>query len=185
MGDIVKKAGSESVESYIRRLSNTYCGKHRDGLKGELPLRRGMGGGPAGGALDQYLRAKDVCRKATSKWNAKVKECNRMVSAYKVKKSKCNQYQDFMDGASCKGAVLAKDACESYTGCYFSKVKAYRIAERKVRFDEIDRKAEWRGLERMLCLMGAFADGKVTNKEGMRARRSRTPQSISTSYIPR
>jgi hypothetical protein len=29
----------------------------------------------------------------------------------------------------------------------------------------MDRKAEWRGLKRMSCLMAAFADGKVTNAE--------------------
>jgi len=34
-----------------------------------------------------------------------------------------------------------------------------------VQMDERDRKAEWRGLKRMECLIKAFSDGKITNAE--------------------
>jgi len=162
---ITKKASSESVLGYVTRLSLTICGRHVHGTKGTKSGRGGWGGGLAGGFLDKYLKAKGACEAATRAYNAKVKECKRKVHSYNMRKAKCNQYQSKMDSASCKGAVLTKDACETYAGCYFSKVKAYQIAERKVRSDEIDRKAEWRGLKRMECLMGAFADGKVTNAE--------------------
>merc|ERR1719487_1421730 len=162
---ITKKASSETVLGYVTRLSLTICGRHVHGTKGTKSRRGGWGGGLPGGFLDRYLRAKGACEAATKAYNAKVKECKRKVHSYNKRKAKCNQYQTVMDSASCKGAVLVKDACETYAGCYFAKVKAYRIAERKVKSDEIDRKAEWRGLKRMECLMGAFADGKVTNAE--------------------
>jgi hypothetical protein len=70
-----------------------------------------------------------------------------------------------MDAASCKRAVIAKDACESYAGCYFNKKESYEVSEGRVRFNEVDRRAEWRGLKRIGCLIDAFADGKVTSKE--------------------
>ena len=42
---------------------------------------------------------------------------------------------------------------------------ACKVAEASVKIEERDRKAEWRGLKRMQCLMDAFKDGKVENSE--------------------
>jgi len=176
---VVSKGASESVESYVTRLSVTFCGKHVHGSKGTKKGTGGWGGGLAGGMLDQYLRAKEACQRATRNYSNKVKECKRKIHAYNVRKAKCNQYQTLMDAASCKSAVLEKDACETYAGCYYSKVKAYRIVEAKVRFEEIDRKAEWRGLKRMDCLINAFADGKVTNAEVDTCKK----KTVSTSHL--
>jgi hypothetical protein len=163
--EIVKKGGSESVETYVTRLSTTFCGKHDHGSKGQVSKKGGWGGGLAGGMLDKYLRAKDACAQATKAWSTKVKQCRREIRLYNEQKSSCNQFQTFMDGAACKRAVLAKDACEAYAGCYFNKRKAFTVIEGKVRFEEIDRKAEWRGLKRIGCLIDAFADGRVTDAE--------------------
>jgi len=70
-----------------------------------------------------------------------------------------------MDSRSCKHAILRKDACEQYAGCYTNSVRAYHIADAKVKMEERDRKAEWRGLSRMSCLIDAFADGDIKDKE--------------------
>jgi hypothetical protein len=164
-GVIVRKAGGESVESYIKRLSLTFCGKHVHGTKGKKSLPGGWGGGLLDGALDQYLKAKDGCTGATKEWKSKMKECKRKTHDYNTQKAKCNQFQDLMDGASCKRATLVKDTCESYAGCYFAKKKAYQDFAAKVAFDEMDRKAEWRGLKRIECIISAFKDKKVTNEE--------------------
>ncbi len=162
---IVKKAGSEKVEQYLIRISGTICGKHWHGSKGQITRKGGWGGGLPNGHLDQYLKAKERCERATRIYNAKVKECKRKIAAYQTKKGKCNQYQGLMDSNSCKHAVMVKDTCEAYAGCYFSKKKDYQIFQRKVITEETDRKAEWRGLKRMECLMKAFSDGKVTNAQ--------------------
>merc|ERR1719183_3096213 len=162
---VIRKGGGESVLSYITRLSITFCGSHVHGTRGTKSRPGGWGGGLANGMLDKYLRAKHACEVATKNYNDKVKECNRKERAYKTKKAKCDQYQALMDANSCKSAVIIKDACEAYAGCYYTKVKIYRDFEKKVKYMEIDRKAEWRGLKRMDCLIDAFADGKVTNKE--------------------
>merc|ERR1719324_599091 len=98
--------------------------------------------------LDKYLKAKSVCELATKNYDAKVKECKRKQSAYNAKKAKCNQYQAIMDANSCKHAVIIKDTCEAYAGCYYPKVKDFKDFERKTRYMERDRKAEWRGLKR-------------------------------------
>merc|ERR1719163_892334 len=162
---IVTKAGSEKVEQYLIRISGTICGDHTHGTKGEHSKKGGWGGGLKNSMLDKYLRAKDACERAKKVYNAKVRECNRKIAAYKTQKQKCNQYQKLMDTNSCKHAVMVKDTCEAYAGCYYSKRKAYRLFEQRVIAEETDRKAEWRGLRRMECLIKAFADGKVTGAE--------------------
>merc|ERR1719502_1212357 len=162
---IVTKAGSESVRSYITRIAGTICGKHVHGERGQTKETGGWGGGLLGGMLDQYLKAKFACEVATKNYNDKVKECKRKIHEYNVRKGKCNQFQTLMDSRSCKFAVLVKDTCEQYAGCYSAKRKAYEIARAKVKMEERDRKAEWRGLERIACLIAAFADGQVSDKE--------------------
>merc|ERR1719428_853257 len=70
-----------------------------------------------------------------------------------------------MDSRSCKFAVLVKDTCEQYAGCYHNKRKAFELMVNKVKLEERDRKAEWRGVSRISCLIAAFADNKVEDKE--------------------
>jgi hypothetical protein len=163
--EVVKKAGGESVQTYITRMSQTFCGRHVHGTRGTRSRKGGWGGGLVNGYLDRYLKAKYACEQATKVWKAKVRECKRKRHAYRKKKAQCNQYQGLMDNAACKTAVITKDACESYAGCYFNKLRLYKANERRVRAEVIDRKAEWRGLKRMECLIDAFADGKVTKEE--------------------
>jgi len=162
---IVTKAGSEEVASYVTRISTTICGKHVHGTKGDKPATGGWGGGLEGGFLDQYLKAKDACQTAKNDYDSKLKECKLKVHQYNVKKAKCNQFQTLMDSASCKGAITAKDACETYAECYHSHFHTYKVAQRRVGIEEMDRKAEWRGLHRMSCLINAFADARVTGGE--------------------
>merc|ERR1719265_519657 len=80
-------------------------------------------------------------------------------------KSECDSLQDQMDHAACKRAVGMKDACETYAECYFDKHKVFDSTENMVKIEEKDRKAEWRGLKRMQCLMKSFTDGKVSSAE--------------------
>jgi hypothetical protein len=114
---------------------------------------------------DKYLRAKDACEVATRYYKAKVKECNMKIHRYNVKKAKCNGFQVDMDARACKHAILLKDTCEQYASCYMSRRKAFELVRAKVKMEERDRKAEWRGLTRISCLISAFADGKMTDKE--------------------
>merc|ERR1719162_2914628 len=58
-----------------------------------------------------------------------------------------------------------KDACESYAECYFDHRSSFESTVALVKQEEVDRKAEWRGLKRMRCLIKAFSNGKVKNSE--------------------
>merc|ERR1719353_2590570 len=162
---IVTKAGSESVESYIGRISGTICGHHSHGENGKKVAAGGWGGGLVEGFLDQYLKAKHACEVASKEYKDKVKECERKIHNYNVNKKECNQFQTVMDSQSCKHAVIVKDTCEQYAGCYSTRLTAFNIVVDKVKMEERDRKAEWRGLTRIACLISAFADGRITDKE--------------------
>jgi len=153
---IVKKGGSEAIETYARRITSTICGKTGG---------KGKGGNGQGGFLDQFLLAKAACQKATKEYNAQVKKCRLELRRYRDNKKKCNAIQSMMDGAACKRAVLVKDECEKYAECHASKLETFKTARKTVIQEEKDRKAEWRGLKRMACLINAFADGKVEDKE--------------------
>merc|ERR1719183_2750945 len=139
---IVRKSGGESVLAYITRLSVTFCGNHIHGPKGTLSRRGGWGGGLPNGMPDKYLKAKHACEVATRRYNAKVRECRRKQIAYNNRKAKCDQYQAIMDHSSCKTAVIIKDACEAYSGCYCPKVRVFVSFKRRTYYMERDRKAE-------------------------------------------
>jgi hypothetical protein len=145
---IVKRGGSESVAGYVARLSATICGSKP----------------PKGGFLDEYNKARVACEQATKEYNTQVAKCKLESSRYAKKKAQCNVVQKAMDGFACKRAVLVKDACETYAECYNSKMETYLTAKKTVIQEEKDRKAEWRGLSRMLCLINAFKGG-ITNAE--------------------
>jgi len=163
---IVTRTAGESTQSYLVRISSTICGKHVHGNKGEKKLATaGWGGGLRYGSLDIYLRAKAACIESTRKYRNKVTECKRKIHEYKGQKAKCNQYQDLMDTASCKRAVMTKDTCESFGGCYYGTLAALGRATAEAVAAARDRKVEWRGLLRMECVISAFADGKVTAEE--------------------
>jgi hypothetical protein len=153
---IVSRSGSESAESYVKRLTSTFCGK---------PGGKGKGGAGADGFLDQFLKAKEACLISIKQYKDQVKKCKREYKTYTNAKARCNSVQLMMDGAACKRATLTKDACETYAECYKSKSSAYAIVHKTVKTEEKDRKAEWKGLKRMACIIHAFTDGKVKNAE--------------------
>lgn len=152
---MVKKANSEASETYVRRLTATVCGTGG----------KGNGGSGEGGYLDRFLSSKEACKKNTKDYDDKVEQCKSLSEKYALKKTECDSMQAQMDNAACKWAVETKDACENYVGCYNSKKKSYSTTEKVVRENEKDRKAEYRGLKRMQCLIAAFKDARVTNSE--------------------
>jgi len=153
---IVTKGGSESVETYVTRISTTICGKAKT---------TGNGGYGQEGMLDQLLDNKEACERATKKFNDQTALCRTLDRKWHSQRKKCNNLQDQMDNAACKNAITIKDACESYSECYKDRRLAYDHAEKKVKGEEKDRKAEWKGTKRMLCIINAFADGKVEDVE--------------------
>jgi hypothetical protein len=180
---IMKKGGSESTESYVNRISMTICGKCAgkgcnlfgerkavDAAGGEIEAAKekkcGYDPYTCGcGFQCRFDKAKDACVAATHEHDKQVRKCKVADKQYNDKKAECDSLQDQMDDSACKRAVMTKDACESYEECYFDKKKAYSSLEKMVKSEETDRKAEWKGLKRMKCLIKAFANKKVTNDD--------------------
>jgi hypothetical protein len=88
-----------------------------------------------------------------------------------AQRAKCDNVQDAMDGAACKYSVAVKDACETYDECWNDKKKSFDFVAKASKHQETDRKAEWRGLKRMLCIIDAFADGKISNDEILKCKK--------------
>jgi hypothetical protein len=176
---VMKKGGSESADSYVNRITATVCGvchgkgcsaksenDDEDAEKPGPPKKCGYAPYSCGcGFKCQFDKAKDACNKATTEFKMQYKKCRLADHEYFKKQSECNSLQDQMDGASCKRAVEMKDACEAYAECHFDKKLAYESLADMVKQEEKDRQAEWRGLERMQCLIKAFTSGKVTSQE--------------------
>jgi len=163
----MKKAGNEATETYIRRISSTVCGKHGNG---DFKNRKGgRGGGMVDSILDKYLKEKNSCHKAGVLYDKKPKECRQLQWRYQTKKNACDSYQKNMDSNACNHAIMVKDTCETYAGCRNQALAAYNSFARKAKIEQTDRRAEWRGLKRMECLITAFGNPKkspkVTNAE--------------------
>merc|ERR1719337_426854 len=126
--NIVNKAGSEDVETYVRRITTTVCGNRII-----CPTcKNGGGGGPSGiggGMLDDLLKHKKLCEVATHRYNVQTTKCNLLDKKWHDKRKSCNSLQDTMDASSCKWAIDTKDACESYAECYKATVQAYEDAK--------------------------------------------------------
>lgn len=169
---VMKKGGSEEVGTYVDRITATICGGcvgkgcklfSKDGSAqkkcGYDPYTCGCG------VKCKYTKAKDACEAATLDWQKHKKKCQLADKRYSDTQKKCDSLQDQMDDAACKRAVEMKDACESYAECHFDRKSAFDSSAMMVRQEETDRKAEWRGLKRMRCLIKAFSNGKVRNSE--------------------
>jgi hypothetical protein len=146
---IVKKAGGESVESYLRRMAATIC----TGTAGKA------------GMLDEYLKHKQACEAATKDYETTKTTCAETKEEHEKKRTECDSLQDQMDFAACERAVLVKDACESYAECHETTVSAYKETKSAVELEENDRKLEYFALNRMLCLLDTLLDGQVSNAE--------------------
>lgn len=108
---LIKKAGSEASESYVKRLTASVCGSGCGGA----------GGSGKGGYLDKFTKARDDCDTKEKAYKAKVKQCAGLKRGYNAKKMECDAMQAQMDNAACNWAVQTKDACENYASCFNSK----------------------------------------------------------------
>jgi len=144
---IVEKGGGETPKIYMKRLHDTYCGA------------AGMS------FFDKFVDLEDGCEKERKRYQRLEDGCKQKKIDYKAKIAECNNIQAQMDGAACNRAVLIKDSCESYAECFNSRRVAFQRSKKIIKDAEKDRKAEWRALKRMVCLIDSFRDGKVQKDE--------------------
>jgi len=143
---IVEKGAGETPRIYMKRVHDTFCGE-------------------TASVFDRFAALENDCHQETEKYKQLEDGCKSKMFDYKSKVAACNNIQSQMDGAACNRAVLIKDACENYAECYHSRSLAFLKANKVIQEAEKDRKAEWRSLQRMVCLIDNFKDGKVKKQE--------------------
>jgi len=157
--DIMKKAASEDTEAYIKRVTETVCGKPlscADCTAGDTSLHSGEGG-----YLDVFEQRKAACETATTNFNGLTTKCKTADASWHSKREDCDVLQDNMDKGACEWNIAVKDVCEKYDSCDDGYMASYTSSVEAIEKEEVDRKAEWRGLKRMKCIIDAFSDGKV------------------------
>merc|ERR1740125_17375 len=85
---VTKGGGNEASESYLTRISRTFCGKTGGKGKGRFGLT---------GFLDEFLIAKYACEKATKEHAIQKTKCLAADVKHAREKAKCNNIQDTMD----------------------------------------------------------------------------------------
>jgi len=173
---IMIKQASENVITYVTRFTTIICGQPvkcptcKNGSGGNSG---GRGGYCVGGFLDTLICHKNKCEVATKRYNEQTKKCKDLDQKWHDRRKSCNTIQDTMDGASCKWALETKDACETYAECWKVKKESFEervcnkwaLPDKKgnctqgVEADEHQRHPEWKGLQRMDCIIQAFGSG--------------------------
>lgn len=144
---IVEKGAGETPQIYMKRLHDTFCSADGSSF------------------YETFVKLDNECKEATEKYARLEDGCKQRQADYQAKIKECDNMQNQMDGAACNRAVLVKDACESYAECFNSRRLSFKASEAAVKEAEKDRKAEWRALKRMVCLIDSFRDGKVRQAE--------------------
>jgi hypothetical protein len=84
----------------------------------------------------------------------------RIEKVWKSQKLQCDQFQKTLEGSTCGGAKLMFSSCDQrYWGCYSESQELYKQTTPFLRKQEKDRKAEWRALMRIKCILDIFMDG--------------------------
>jgi len=133
-----------------------------------------LGGDSGGGYLDEFMRTKKDCDEAAVAYNLETIECKRLDAELLSKRESCDNMQDTMDTHSCKWSVDEKDACEKYEGCYSQGKTSYDTSEKDYKELEKDRKAEWKGLMRMMCILEAFGAPGGINETAIQTCKAKT-----------
>jgi len=105
-------------------------------------------------------KIKSECVKNTALVDSKKVECDARDAEYTSAKSACDVEQTSLESAACSQAEKTTGSCETYTICYQNALTALNNAKPAIEAQVRGRKGEWRGLMRIQCLFGVFADGQ-------------------------
>mmetsp|Transcript_7667 Transcript_7667/g.20647 ORF Transcript_7667/g.20647 Transcript_7667/m.20647 type:complete len:847 (-) Transcript_7667:58-2598(-) len=132
----------ENYEMYLRRISSYFQTK-----------------------LDEFEKAKGACTEMSVQAEREVKACAKKDRWHKQKKQECDHVQESLERASCARATQTASSCDSYQSCFQRNDAAYKKLKPIISQREEDRKAEWKALKRIQCLMGTLADAKADAAE--------------------
>jgi len=163
---IMEQATGEEVESYLTRVTATICGScavdangyHTGGVEGAAAaLAEGHSAKAWHGMWLNVTTARIECTTAMDELKNKGEECKDNDHQWAKKQSECDVTQGQMEELACEWATGYKETCASYNTCFTRDHETYSARKEAIEQRETDRKAEWKGLSRMGCLIDAFA----------------------------
>jgi len=113
-----------------------------------------------------YLAAKKACDTSRADYEEEKPKCDIRIKNWEKKRGVCNGKQDALEGTFCSLAKGMQKSCTEHRTCYRMAMRNLGKQEPKIRSMVKDRKAEWRALKRIGCLLGVFSseDGGVDTK---------------------
>jgi len=112
-----------------------------------------------------YRKAAKACKVAGGKAARQKKTCDPLVKASNEDKTSCDAMQEALETTTCTIATTATKTCGEYVACYNAARQALQEQLPAIKKLEANRRAEWRALMRMECLLKLFADGEAEEKE--------------------
>jgi len=117
---------------------------------------------------DQYSRQRQRCIGAKSSQVREKLRCGKVRSTFRKKREECSARQINLEGSTCSLVKKLTNACDAYGTCFASAKKHMAQQVKISKKEEKDRKAEWRALMRINCLLELFksedADASVIEK---------------------
>jgi len=110
--------------------------------------------------LATFQQAKAACEAAEKKVNDKKPVCVGFNSTLVSKTAQCDTEQHGFESATCSQAASKFSACDSYSKCYEAAKKEYDDSIPPLETQIESRKAQYRALKRILCLVDTIGQDK-------------------------
>jgi len=127
----------EDAHQFLSRVRNHFC----EGLEPE------------------YIKKEKRCSEETKVLSDLTKKCAGLKQRLTVKTQKCEIVQQDMLVTNCKLHEVSKTSCASYKACYDLGVEEHGKGKQTIERNEKERKLNWRGVQRIKCIVVGFKDG--------------------------
>jgi len=154
---IMEMATGEGVESYLTRVTATICGSCAVDSNDVFTGETGHQSTQWHGMYLNVTHARQECIAAMEDLTQQGETCKQNDHNWAKKQGECDVIQGQMEELACEYATGIKASCSVYNTCFSRDHATYSALKLIIQQNEIDRKAEWKGLSRMGCLIDAFA----------------------------
>lgn len=115
------------------------------------------------GWLKEYNKKLSKCSSARAREKNEAKRCADAARTRKSEGRRCKHIQEYFELNSCNRRTLVQEINYLYTSCHSKSLDIYRKSVYVLRRSEKNRQAEFRSLQRIICLLKTF------NCEGIKA----------------
>lgn len=121
--------------------------------------------------VKRYEVALRKCSSARNQERKEVRKCQAAKRASKYESKRCKTIQESFELNSCTRRTLVQEMNYLYTSCHSRALKQYRKTVYILRGSERNRQAEFKSLQRIICLLKAFTCEGVKSEKIMKCRR--------------